>query len=98
MDVDVAGVADDPGADPAAEQVSEQPGELFVPGDADDDLGGVDAAGEVQERGGRVLAGHHVVAAAQVQDQAALGLQRLRRLLGEAVGGRGRGPPAGPRR
>ncbi|CAH0288849.1 hypothetical protein SRABI128_03839 [Microbacterium sp. Bi128] len=87
VDVNVAGIADHPGADPAAEQISDQAGELFVPRDADDDLGGVDAAGEVQERGSRILAGHDVVAAAQVQDQAALGFQRLGRLLGEAIGG-----------
>ncbi len=63
---------------PPPSRLAEQAGELFVAGDADDDLGGVDAAGEVQEGGGRIFAGHHVVAAAQVQDQAALGLQRLR--------------------
>ena len=87
VDVDVPGIADHPGADPAAEKTAEQAGELLVPGDADDDLGGVDAAGEVQQGGGRVLSGHDVVAAAQVQDQPALGFERLGRLRGDAVGG-----------
>ena len=87
MDVDVAGAADHPGADAAAEKAAEQAGEPSAAGDADDDLGGVDAAGEVQQRGGRVLAGHDVVAAAQVLDQPALGFQRLRRLAGHTVRG-----------
>ena len=45
---------------------------------ADDDLGGVDAAGEVQQGLGRVLSGHGVVAAAKVPDQLALGFECLR--------------------
>ena len=49
VDVDVAGVPDHPGADAAAKQAAQQPGEFAVAGDADDDLGGVDAAGEVQQ-------------------------------------------------
>ena len=81
------GIADYPGAYSAAEEVPDQAGELLVPGDADDDLGGVDAAGEVQQGGGRILPGHDVVAAAQVQDQPALGLERLGRFRGDAVGG-----------
>ena len=58
-----------------------------MPGDANDDLGRVDAAGEVQQGGGRILPGHDVVAAAQVQDEVALGLQRLGGFAGNAVSG-----------
>ncbi|MCY1243204.1 hypothetical protein D9M72_562090 [compost metagenome] len=66
--VDVSGVADHPGADASAEQCAQQAGQFLVAGDANDDLGGVDAAGEVQERAGGVFACHNVVAAAEVLD------------------------------
>jgi hypothetical protein len=73
-----------PVADPAA---AEQSAEVAVQGDADDDLGGVDAAGEVQQRRGGVFPGDGVVAAATVLNQLALGFECLRGFCGDAVCG-----------
>ena len=75
-----------PGADAAAQKTAQQPREVLAARDPDHDLGGVDAAGEVQQGGGRVFSGHDVVAAAQVLDQPPLPFERLRRLRGDSVG------------
>ena len=72
MNVDGAGAADHPGAGVAATKACQQSGQAAAARDSDDDLGGVDAAGEVQQCGGRVFPGHEVVAAAKVLDQPAL--------------------------
>ena len=71
-------LADHPGADPATEEGSDQPGEALVARDPDHDLGGVDTAGEVQQGGRRVFSGDDMVAAAQVLDQPPLPFERLR--------------------
>ena len=72
MNVDGTGAADHPGAGAAAAKARQQSGQAAAAWDSDDDLGGVDAAGEVQQRGGRIFPGHEVIAAAKVLDQAAL--------------------------
>ena len=78
VDIDVPGIPDHPGADPAAQKTAQQSREVLAARDPDHDLGGVDAAGEVQQGGGRVFSGHDVVAAAQVLDQPPLLFERLR--------------------
>ena len=85
-DVDVAGAAGHAAGNAPAANGLRQSGEPALAGEPDDDLAGVDAAGEVEQGAGRISAGHDVVAAAKVLDQPALGFEGLRRLAGHPVG------------
>ena len=80
-DVDVAAAPDHSGAG-AGEQGGAQRSAAGLP---DHDLGGVDAAGELQERVGDVLADDVVEGAAEGLDQGALAQQRVGGAVGQAV-------------
>jgi hypothetical protein len=69
------------GADPLAEQ----PGQPGAPGRAQHELGGVDPAGEVQQRGGDVVADHGVEAGAHPLSQRPAAGQRGRMGTGQTV-------------
>ena len=94
VDVNVAGTLYDLGADTAAQQTTCE----AAARDADDDLGGVDAAGELQQGFRDVVADDGVVAAAQICDEPALGRQRFAILPSAALRDGARERPAGRRR
>ena len=82
MDVDVAARPDDAVDDRAARQLG-PPG---LAGRAEHQLAGVLGAGELDERGGDVGAGHLGVPATELAQQPALFLESLRVAAREAVG------------
>ena len=81
MDVDVAGLGGDGFADAAGEEAAQG----AVPGGPDDDLGGVDATGEVEDRLADVVAGDGVEGAPQLQHQTTLGHDELGAAVDEPV-------------
>ncbi len=82
VDVDVPGQLHRGLADAASGERAQQPS---APAGAEDQLGGVLGAGEVEQRARDVVADDRVRAAAQGLDQLALGGQRGRAGVGEAV-------------
>ncbi|TSE15906.1 hypothetical protein B1A87_008305 [Arthrobacter sp. KBS0703] len=83
LHIDVSGPADNPGLRAAGRERGHPP----AAGLADDDPGGADVRGELEERPGRIRCRDGVVAAAQLHDEPALGFEGLGRFAGDAAGG-----------
>jgi hypothetical protein len=84
LDIEVSGSPDDPGLRTAA---GRQRGHPPAAGLADDEPGGADVRGELEERPGRIRRRDGMVAAAQLHHEPALGFERLGRFAGDAAGG-----------